>query len=50
MIQVKGRHYYIKEEELMNPYKWNNRYFAKDKYGNKYELEEQDYLNLGGKL
>ena len=48
MIQVKGRFYFIKESELINPYQYKDKYFAKDKYGNKYELELDDYIKIGG--
>lgn len=50
MIQVKGRFYFIKESELMNPYQHKDKYFAKDKYGNRFELELDDYIKLGGKV
>lgn len=50
MIKIKNRVYFIKESELLKPFKWNNRYWVKDKNGNRLELEEQDYLNLGGKI
>ena len=50
MIKVKDRHYFVKESELKNPYQQKDRYFAKDKYGNKFELELYDYLKIGGKV
>ena len=50
MIQVKGRYYFIKESELTKPYRWNDKYWVKDRYGNRFEIDLEDYLSLGGEL
>ena len=49
MIKVKGKMLFINECLVKSVYKERDRYFAKLKNGEKWEIDESDYLNLGGK-
>lgn len=52
MIKVKDRNYYVAETELnLKTLHQDNqgRYIVVDHFGNRLELEEKDYKNLGGK-
>ena len=49
MIRVKDRNYYVANDEIVRVYQDSlGRYIAIDKYGNKLEIEEKDYYELGG--
>ena len=50
MFKVKNRNYYITEKMVESVYKKDNRFVAILNTGEKVEIEEYDYLNLGGKL
>lgn len=50
MIQIKNRTYFINESEIVSVFKWNKRYWVKDNGGNRLEISENDYLNLGGRI
>lgn len=49
MIKVKGRNYYISEELIDHVYEGIKGHFiAVLKNGEKVEIDECDYINLGG--
>ena len=50
MIQVKNTNYFISEKLIAKVFKRNDRYFARTKGGETQEIDEKDYLNLGGKI
>ena len=49
MIQVMNRAYFINENLIKDIFEFKNRYFIKDKVGNRYEISKEDYIKLGGK-
>ena len=49
MVKLKGRNHYISEKIVKKVFKHNDKFYLVDNYGNRYEIEELDYYNLGGK-
>lgn len=49
MFKVKNRTYFINEKEVVRVIKINDLYFALLNGGEKVEIEEEDYYNLGGR-
>ena len=49
MIQVKNKAYFISELLVKGVFKKDNRYFVRLKTDEVQEIEENTYLNLGGK-
>ena len=50
MIQVKNRAYFISERLVKEVFKRDDRYFVRLTTEEVQEIEEKDFLNLGGKL
>ena len=50
MIQVKNKAYFISERLVKKVFKKNNRYFVRLTTEEVQEIEENTYLNLGGKM
>ena len=50
MIQVKNRAYFISERLVKEVFKRDDKYFVRLTTEEVQEIEEKDYLNLGGKL
>ena len=50
MIKAKNRNYYVSETEIKKVWKDKDKYYASDYCFQKYEIEESDYIALGGKL
>ena len=50
MIQVKNRAYFISERLVKEVFKRDGRYFVRLTTEEVQEIEEKDFLNLGGKL
>ena len=50
MIQVKNRAYFISELLVKSVFKENDRYFVKLTTDEIQEIDENTYLNLGGKI
>ena len=49
MVKLKGRNHYISEKIVKKVFKHDGKFYLIDNYGNRYEIEELDYYNLGGK-
>ena len=50
MFKVKNRNYYINEKVVKSVYRKGDKFIAILDTHEKVEIEEYDYLNLGGKL
>ena len=49
MIKAKNRNYYIQDYLIKKVFRSSdNRYWGEDSVGNQFELDEIDYVNLGG--
>ena len=49
MIKVKNYYYFISERLVKDVFKRDNRFYVRLESDIVYEIEEQDYYNLGGK-
>lgn len=47
MIKAKNMQYYVDERLVRKVWKEKDKFYAKDKCCEKYEIEEQDYIKLG---
>lgn len=50
MIKIKDRAYFISDRLVKEVFKRDNRYFVRLTTEEVQEIEEKDFLNLGGKL
>lgn len=50
MIKVKDRHYFINEKLVKEVFKRYGKYFVRLTTDEVQEIDENTYLNLGGKL
>ncbi len=49
MIKIKDRYYFISEKLVKEVFKRNDRYYVRLKTDEVQEIDENTYLNLGGK-
>ena len=50
MIKAKNRNYYLDEKLITKVWKENDKFYASDKCMQRYEIEEKDFVRLGGKV
>lgn len=50
MVKVKKYIFFINENQIVDFYEENGKYYVIDNANNKLEIEESDYVKLGGKI